>query len=204
MSVDLAAGLDALGLDAGSEAKLRAYLALLEKWNRVYNLTAIRAPEGMLTHHLFDSLAVAPYLAEVAALLDVGSGGGLPGIPLAIVRPRMRVTLIDPVAKKTAFLLQAKGELALENLTVVTARAEDYRPQARFDGIIARAFATLAEFVRASRPLLAPGGRWYAMKGKYPVEEIVALPGDVAVVQSATLAVPGLAAQRHLIVMEGK
>ena len=206
MSLDLDAGLAALGLevDAEGRSRLRDYLVLLEKWNRVYNLTAIRARESMLSHHLFDSLAVVPHLqrAATANLLDVGSGGGLPGLPLAIVRTGMNVVLIDTVAKKTAFLLQAKGELKLANLDVVTGRVEDFRPPRAFDAIISRAFATLAEFVHASRHLLAPGGRWYAMKGKFPRDEIAALPADVALVESASLDVPGLAAQRHLIVME--
>ena len=208
MSVDLDAGLAALGLEVGREGrrKLQDYLILLEKWNRVYNLTAIRAWEDMLGQHLFDSLAVVPWLerAAPANLLDVGSGGGLPGIPLAIVRPDMRVTLIDAVGKKTAFLLQAKGELGLANLSVATGRVEDFRPPVAFEAIISRAFATLAEFVRASRHLLARGGRWYALKGKFPGEEIAALPAEVAVAERLALTVPGVAAQRHLIVMEGR
>ena len=206
MSLDLDAGLAALGLEVDAEGRrrLQDYLVLLEKWNRVYNLTAIRARESMLSHHLFDSLAVVSHLqrAATANLLDVGSGGGLPGIPLAIVRTGMSVMLIDAVAKKTAFLLQAKGELNLANLDVVTGRVEDLRPPRAFDAIISRAFATLAEFVHASRHLLAPGGRWYAMKGKFPRDEIAALPADVALVESVRLDVPGVAAQRHLIVME--
>lgn len=208
MSWDLEAGLAALGLEVGGEGrqKLLAYLALLDKWNRVYNLTALRARGNMLTHHLFDSLALVPYLdrAAPANLLDVGSGGGLPGIPLAIVRPAMAVTLIDAVAKKTAFLTQAKGELGLANLSVATGRVEDYRVAGGFAAIVSRAFATLAEFVRASRHLLAPGGRFYAMKGKFPEEEIAALPEDVVLAESLALTVPGVAAQRHLIVMEGR
>ena len=208
MSRDLEAGFAALGLEVDREGrqKLLAFLALLEKWNRVYNLTAIRAREDMLTHHLFDSLVLAPHLdrAAPANVLDVGSGGGLPGIPLAIVRPALPVTLIDAVAKKTAFLTQAKGELGLANLSVVTGRVEDYRAPGGFAAIVSRAFATLADFVRASRHLLAPGGRFYAMKGKFPDTEIAALPGDVTVAESLALSVPGMAAQRHLIVMEGR
>lgn len=208
MSLDLEAGLAALGLevDEAGKQKLQDYLALLEKWNRVYNLTAIRTREDMLTQHLFDSLAVVPHLACTAGanLLDVGSGGGLPGIPLAIVRPQLRVTLIDAVAKKTAFLLQAKGELQLANLGVVTGRVEAFQSPGGFEAIMSRAFSTLAEFVRASRHLLARGGRWYAMKGKFPGEEIAALPADVALVESVALTVPGVEAQRHLIVMESR
>ena len=206
MSRDLETGLAALGLEVDREGrqKLLAYLALLDKWNRVYNLTAIRAQGDMLTHHLFDSLALAPHLdrAAPASVLDVGSGGGLPGIPLAIVRPALPVTLIDAVAKKTAFLTQAKGELGLANLGVVTGRVQDFRPPGGFAAIVSRAFATLADFVRASRHLLAPGGRFYAMKGKFPEGEIAALPKDVAAAESLALSVPGVAAQRHLIVME--
>src|SRR5512135_1267886 len=143
----LAAGVAALGLalPEGAEARLLAYLALLDKWNRVYNLTAVRDAGRMVSHHLLDSLAAVPFFVGETAL-DVGSGGGLPGIPLAIARPGLRVTLIDSIAKKTAFLLQVKAELGLSNLDVVTGRVEDYRPVARFDVITSRAFSDLKEF----------------------------------------------------------
>ncbi len=205
MSVEsqLRAGVAALGLALpdGAEARLLAYLALLDKWNRVYNLTAVRDAGRMVSHHLLDSLAAVPFF-KGDRVLDVGSGGGLPGIPLAIARPDLRVTLIDSIAKKTAFLLQAKAELGLANLSVVTSRVEDYRPDARFDVITSRAFSDLREFVLLTGHLLAPGGQWLAMKGLYPNEEIAVLPADVRVSADHALVVPGLEASRHLIVLE--
>ncbi len=199
----LAAGVAALGLTLpdGAEARLLAYLALLDKWNRVYNLTAVRDAERMVSHHLLDSLAAVP-LFQGAAVLDVGSGGGLPGIPLAIARPELQVTLIDSIAKKTAFLLQAKAELGLANLNVVTGRVEDFRPDSTFDVITSRAFSDLKEFVTLTRHLLKPAGRWLAMKGLMPHEEIANLPDWVKVSANHELAVPGLEASRHMIVLE--
>jgi 16S rRNA (guanine527-N7)-methyltransferase len=199
----LKAGIAALGLvlPEGAEAKLLAYRALLDKWNRVYNLTAVREAERMVSHHLLDSLAGVPYFRG-ETVLDVGSGGGLPGIPLAIARPELQVTLIDSVAKKTAFLLQAKAELGLANVRVVTGRVEDYRPVDGFDIITSRAFSDLKEFVSLTRHLLKPDGRWLAMKGLYPHEEIAALPAYVKVSADYSLPVPGLEASRHLIVLE--
>jgi 16S rRNA (guanine527-N7)-methyltransferase len=199
----LTAGVAALGqtLPAGAETKLLAYLALLEKWNRVYNLTAVRDAERMVSHHLLDSLAAVPFFLG-QSVLDVGSGGGLPGIPLAIARPEVQVTLIDSIAKKTAFLLQAKAELGLANLNVVTRRVEDFRPEIGFDIVTSRAFSDLREFVTLTRHLLKPAGRWLAMKGLYPNEEIAGLPVDVRVSADYVLVVPGLEATRHLIVLE--
>ena len=205
MSIEqqLKAGIAALGLTlpAGAEARLLAYLALLDKWNRVYNLTAVRDAGRMVSHHLLDSLAAVPFFVD-ETVLDVGSGGGLPGVPLAIARPQLRVTLIDSIAKKTAFLLQVKAELGLANLTVVTSRVEDFRPDTGFDVIISRAFSDLREFVTLTRHLLKPGGKWLAMKGLYPHEEIASLPDDAKVSADHELVVPGLDATRHLIVLE--
>jgi len=203
LQAQLAAGIAALGLalPADAEAKLLTYLALLDKWNRVYNLTAVRDTERMVSHHLLDSLAAAPFFPG-GRVLDVGSGGGLPGIPLAIARPDLQVTLIDSIAKKTAFLLQAKMELGLDNLSVVTNRVEDYRPETGFDLITSRAFSDLREFVALTRHLLKPAGRWLAMKGLYPHEELALLPAGVKVSADHVLAVPGLDATRHLIVLE--
>jgi len=219
----LAAGIVALGLTLpnDAEAKLLAYLALLDKWNRVYNLTAVREAERMVSHHLLDSLAAVPVFDEVIRqtlpsagdegasvmtnsinVLDVGSGGGLPGIPLAIARPELQVTLIDSIAKKTAFLLQAKAELGLANLNVVTGRVEDFHPETGFDVVTSRAFSDLKEFVTLTRHLLKPGGHWLAMKGLYPHEEIALLPLGVRVSADHALVVPGLEATRHLIVLE--
>ena len=205
MSIEqqLKAGIAALGLTLpdGAEAKLLAYLALLDKWNRVYNLTAVRDAERMVSHHLLDSLAAVPFFQD-ETVLDVGSGGGLPGIPLALARPELRVTLIDSIAKKTAFLLQAKTELDLKNLQVVTSRVEDFRPETGFDVVTSRAFSDLKEFVTLTRHLLNPGGRWLAMKGLYPHEEMALLPAGVKVSADHALRVPGLEASRHLIVLE--
>jgi 16S rRNA (guanine527-N7)-methyltransferase len=203
LPAQLAAGIAALGLalPEGAEARLLDYLALLDKWNRVYNLTAVRETERMVSHHLLDSLAAVPFF-QAGTVLDVGSGGGLPGIPLAIARPELQVTLIDSIAKKTAFLLQAKAELGLANLTVVTSRVEDYRPEAGFDVITSRAFSDLREFVTLTRHLLKPGGHWLAMKGLMPHEEIASLPDWVRVSANHALLVPGLDASRHLIVLE--
>ena len=196
----------AIGLTLGARqrAQLVAFLALLAKWNRTYNLTAIREPERMVTHHVLDSLAVLPYLPRTDALraLDVGSGGGVPGLPLAIARPSWNVVLLDASQKKGTFLRQATIELGLSNVEAVTARIEDYVPDAPFDVVISRAFSDLATFARAGIRLLAPGGRLYAMKGVLPVDEIAALPANVRVVTAPVLAVPGLDAQRHLVVME--
>jgi 16S rRNA (guanine527-N7)-methyltransferase len=199
----LTAGIAALGLalpDA-AEAKLLAYVTLLDKWNRVYNLTAVRDVERMVSHHLLDSLAAVPYFRG-EAVLDVGSGGGLPGIPLAIARPQLQVTLIDSIAKKTAFLRQAKADLGLANVNVVTGRVEDYRPESGFDVVTSRAFSDLREFVTLTRHLLKPAGRWLAMKGLMPHEEIASLPDWVRVSANYELLVPGLGAGRHLIVLE--
>ncbi len=208
-TIDLDEGMAALAaagitLPPQARDKLAAFLALLAKWNRTYNLTAIREPEQMVTHHVLDALAVLGHLPRVDRLrvLDVGSGGGVPGIPLAIARPTWRVVLLDASQKKGAFLQQAAIELGLSNGEPVAARVEDYAPSAPFDVVIARAFSDLATFARAGIRHLAPGGRLFAMKGAYPADEIAELPADVRVVATPALAVPGLDALRHLIVME--
>ncbi len=190
-----------LVLPDDAETKLAAYLALLDKWNRVYNLTAVRETERMVSHHLLDSLAIVPHM-ETERVLDVGSGGGLPGIPLAIARPDLQVTLIDSVAKKTAFLMQAKAELGLENVSVVTGRVETHQDATGFNTITSRAFSDLKEFVTLTRHLLAPGGRWLAMKGLYPHEEITQLPQWARLSAEHVLTIPGLDATRHLIILE--
>jgi 16S rRNA (guanine527-N7)-methyltransferase len=201
----LADGVERLGvaLPEGAREKLEAYLALLAKWNRTYNLTAIREPERMVTHHALDSLAVVPYLPQRGgiAVLDVGSGGGLPGIPIAIARPDARVVLVDSASKKAAFLAQAAIELPLPNVEAVATRVEDYAAGRRFDVVISRAFADLATFARLAAPQLALGGVMLAMKGVHPDEEIAELPASVEVVAAHRLDVPGLGGARHLIVM---
>jgi 16S rRNA (guanine527-N7)-methyltransferase len=193
-----------LGLSAAQLDKLHAYVALLAKWNRACNLTAIREPARMVTHHLLDALAVLPHLPHRARLrlLDVGAGGGVPGIPLAIARPEWSVVLVDSSRKKVTFLTQAAIELGLAATQAVATRVEDFRPDAPFDAVMARAFSDLATFARLSARHLAPGGRLYAMKGVLPGDEIGALPPDIEVVATPALRVPGLDAERHLVVMQ--
>ena len=202
LAARLADGVSALGLDVDERARaaLLDYLGLLEKWNKTYNLTAIHEPERMLTHHLLDSLIIAPQVGA-GPLLDVGSGAGLPGIPRAIARPGLRVTLLDASQKKCGFMRQAAIDLKLSNVTVTHARVEDFRPADGFPQVVSRAFSDHSEFVRLTRHLVAPGGEWLAMKGLYPHEEIAQLKG-ARVTRDVPLRVPGLDADRHLIVME--
>jgi 16S rRNA (guanine527-N7)-methyltransferase len=201
-------GLAALGLalPPPAQTRLLAFAALLAKWNKVYNLTSIRAADQVLTHHLLDSLAVWPHLAGIATLADVGSGGGLPGIPLAIAAAgagrELAVSSIETVNKKASFQQQAKIELGLANFTVVNARVEDVRPAAPFDAVISRAFSELSDFAGLTAHLVRPGGRFLAMKGVYPHDEIARLPAAFRVVEAVPLAVPGLGAERHLIILE--
>jgi 16S rRNA (guanine527-N7)-methyltransferase len=190
-----------LGLDHEARLKLLGFLALLEKWNRVYNLTAIRDAESMISAHLLDCLAVAPH-AGGGRVLDVGSGAGLPGIPIAIARPELRVTLLDSSQKKAAFMKQAVAELQLKNASVACERVENWQPRERFDCIIARALGGLAQFVGLAGHLLAPGGVFAAMKGVIPSEEIERLPREFRVKQVLPLTVPGLGAVRHLVLVE--
>ena len=199
----LARGLEQLGLDLPSDQqeKLLAYSALLYKWNRTFSLTALREQDKSVSHHLLDSLAILPFVTA-ASLLDVGSGGGMPGIPLAIARPELSVTLLDSNSKKTAFLQQAAIELALPNVSVHCGRVEQYHPANGFMAITSRAFAELADFVALSAGLLAPGGRWLAMKGVHPADEIARLPAGVAVETIHRLSVPGIDGERHLVVIK--
>jgi 16S rRNA (guanine527-N7)-methyltransferase len=185
-------------------AQLAAYRALLAKWNDTYNLTALRDPAQMRTQHLADCLAVVAPLRRHAAgrplrVLDVGSGGGLPGVVLAIVEPAWDVTCVDTVGKKAAFVRQVAAELGLPNLHAEHARVEALRAGQPFDLITSRAFASLPDFVRLTRPLLAPGGAWMAMKGKRPDDEIAALPPGVQLQAVEPLQVPGLEAERCLV-----
>lgn len=200
----LADGAQQLGLALAPTqlTQLMDYLALLAKWNAVYNLTAVRAPEQMVTQHLLDSLAAVPAFAAAHNVLDVGAGGGLPGIVLAIARPDIRVSMIDTVHKKTAFLTQAKSELGLTNVTVYTARVEQLQVTQKFDVITSRAFAELNDFVTWSGHLLAQGGRFIAMKGVMPESEIARLPAGWQVTGVQPLHVPGLGAERHLVFIE--
>ena len=196
-----------LGVELSDEqsARLVAFANLLVKWNRVHNLTALDKPQDVVSHHLLDSLAIVPELERTAdgrglRILDVGSGGGLPGVPVAIALPATHVTLIDRVQKKTAFLQQVGVEVGLANVEVIHARVEEYRARP-FDVITSRAFAALEEMVRLTSHLLAPRGCWAAMKGIYPTEEISALPSTVELVRAVKLHVPLLGAERHLLVL---
>ena len=191
-----------LDLSGAQQGQLLDYLALLSKWNSVYNLTAVRDPVQMVTQHVLDSLAAVPAYADAHNVLDVGAGGGLPGMVLALARPDMRVSLIDPVHKKTAFLTQAKGELGLANVTVHTGRVEQLQVSQKFDVITSRAFAELNDFVNWSGPLLEQGGRFIAMKGVMPKDEIARLPAGWKVTAVQPLQVPGLDAERHLVFIE--
>ena len=198
----LDAGLSVLDmeLEADAQEKLHRYLALIAKWNKVHNLTAIRDPERMVTEHLLDSLAILPHVRP-ARILDVGSGAGLPGMPLAIVRPNWQVTLLDSSHKRCVFLRQATIELDLVNVHVVCARIEEHRPEQLFDTVVSRAFAETQHFARLAASQLAAGGLMLAMKGLYPHEEIAQLPPQVVLRDVVGIEVPGLGAQRHLVVM---
>jgi 16S rRNA (guanine527-N7)-methyltransferase len=197
----LSLGLAALGIDlpAATQARLMAFAALLGKWNKVYNLTALRGLQQVVSHHLLDSLAVLPQLGGRRRLADIGSGGGLPGIPIAIARPDLRVSLVESNRKKSAFQLQAKIELGLDNVTVLCTRVEAYQPEEKFDTVISRAFSDLPEYVRLCSHLLAEDGVLLAMKGVYPYEEIAQLPAGWRVAKVTSLQVPGVAGARHLV-----
>lgn len=181
--------------------RLTAYVELIVKWNQVYNLTAVRDPVAMLTQHVADSLAVVPHL-PAGPLIDVGTGAGLPGVPVALVEPARAVTVLDSSQKKTSFIKQVVIELGLTNVTVVCARAERYRPPEGYAVVISRAFADLKSFVTVAGHLCAPGGIIAAMKGQYPADELAALPADFSAREVVRLEVPGLAAERHLVLIE--
>jgi 16S rRNA (guanine527-N7)-methyltransferase len=194
-------GLQEMGLDLAPPAveKLLTFLELLEKWNRSYNLTAVREPEQMVPRHLLDSLSVLPQL-HGTRVLDIGTGAGLPGIPLALARPDLAFTLLDSNAKKTRFATQAMHELGLKNIEVVQERAEKFHPEIKFDTLIARAFASIPDMLAASRHLCAPHGRFLVMKGVFPQEELAAvMDGYQAEVKA--LRIPGLDAARHVVIL---
>lgn len=195
----------ALGLPGEGEtaARLLAYLELLARWNHSYNLTAVRDPREMVTRHLLDSLAVLPWVGA-GRLLDVGAGAGLPGIPLAIARETLEVTLVDSAGKKVRFMRHVKRELGLENIEPLHARVETLQAGEQFDPVISRAFTSLAEFAAAVRHLAVPGTRLLAMKGRYPEAEIELLPDWLALDSVEELRVPGLHEQRHLVIMSAK
>lgn len=199
----LARGAKEMGvaLSDSQAARLLAYMALLNKWNKAYNLTAVRDPDEMVSRHLLDSLSVLPFVGD-GRWLDVGSGGGMPGVILAIMLPDNEFTLLDSNGKKTRFLTQVKMELGLDNLQVVNSRVEAFSPDLSFDGIVSRAFSSLADFSHLTRHLSTVETQWLAMKGLYPDEELQVLPEDFRVQRSVELSVPGSVASRHLLILQ--
>jgi 16S rRNA (guanine527-N7)-methyltransferase len=204
LAVAIADGLAAMAIDlpAAARARLEQHLQLISKWNRVHNLTAVRETEQMVILHLLDSLSVLPHLEGARTVLDVGTGPGLPGIPIAIALPDSHVTLLDSSHKKCAFLQQAKTELGLANVEVVCDRVENWKPREKFEAVVSRAFSDLGDFVAQAQHLVAPGGRLIAMKGVYPFDEIARLPGTHRVAKVLELHVPRLDAKRHLVFVE--
>ena len=196
---ELAAGLEALGLPAALATPLLAYLALLARWNATYNLTAIRDPRDMVAKHLLDSLAMQPFVRGLRTLADLGTGPGLPGIPLAIATPALQVTLVESNGKKARFLREAARQLGLGNVRVAESRIEAFRPGTHFDAITARALATLPLILELGGHLPGPAGRLLAMKGVVPDEEIATLPAGWRLAAVHPLRVPGLDAERHLV-----
>ena len=196
----LESGIGILGLALSDRQveSLMAYLTLLEKWNKVYNLTAIRDPQEMLVKHLLDSLAVVPFI-DGQRLIDVGTGGGLPGVVLAICFPEKTVDLLDSNSKKTRFLIQVKAELKLENTAVIHRRVEQYQPEPLYDGVISRAFAAMQDMIDWTEHLLPEGGTWWAMKAQKDFEDLSVLPPCIEIEQVIDLQVPFLNAQRMLI-----
>ena len=201
----LQSGLKEMGLDLSGEQqdKLLAYVEMLKKWNKTYNLTALRDESQIISHHLLDSLTLPPYLEGAQTMLDVGSGGGQPGIPAAVCRPDLQITLLDANTKKTSFLQQAAIELELKNVRVVSGRVEAVQGL-RVDVITSRAFAELADFVNWTAHLLQDGGCWAAMKGVYPAAEIDRLPDSVCVERVDKIRVPQLNAERHMVILRKK
>nr|WP_241505937.1 16S rRNA (guanine(527)-N(7))-methyltransferase RsmG [Parahaliea mediterranea] len=189
-----------LALADRQQQQLWDYLTLLAKWNRAYNLTAVRDPADMVRKHLLDSLAIAP-LVDGQRLIDVGTGGGLPGVPLSIVYPEREIHLLDSNSKKTRFLFQVKTALGLDNMAVHHARVESHQPAAPFEAVLSRAFASLQDMVAGCRHLLAPGGQFLAMKGQYPGAELEAVASVCDIRAVTQVSVPGLAQQRHLVAM---
>ena len=201
----LAEGLAALplALDSGVQRKLIDFLSLLVKWNRAYNLTAVRQPEQMVARHLLDSLVIGPFL-QGPRILDVGTGAGLPGIPLALAYPDYQFTLLDSNGKKIRFVTQVVAELGLANVDVIQSRIEAFQPAGRFDTITARAYASIAELVTQTSRLLADKGQFLIMKGVYPVAEVEAMPAGYRLEAVHELEVPKLDAERHLLIVRAE
>ena len=206
----LIAGARQLGisLSADQYRQLESYLALLTKWNRVYNLTAVTDAEQMVKYHLLDSLVLLPHLQNFQSdtqrlrIADIGSGAGLPGIVLAIVCPQNQYYLLDSNGKKTRFLTQVKIELGLDNCTIIHDRSEEYVPPVKFDLLVSRAFATLKNFINSTKELIKPGGHIIAMKGKYPLQELADLPDSVTIQEVLPVRVPFLSEERHLVMIK--
>ena len=188
------------GLSEDQQKKLLQYIKLLDKWNKTYNLTAVRTPEKMLGLHILDSLSVLPFINS-ASVLDVGTGAGLPGIPLAIALPGVKITMLDSLQKKVTFVRQAIGELALENAQIVCNRVEQFQAPRQFEIVISRAFAELGDFVKAAAHLVAAQGRMLAMKGVYPYDEIARLPETLKLEKVIELTVPQVVGKRHLVIL---
>ena len=202
---ELIEGAQQLGVVLSEQQKqqLLQYLALLIKWNKAYNLTAVRNPDEMVSRHLLDSLSVVQYVEQYGNdWLDVGSGGGMPGVPLAIIFPERKFTLLDSNGKKTRFLTQVKLELNLDNLEVIHNRVEAFTPAGAFSGIISRAFSSLADFTNWTRHLGDTNSHWLAMKGVHPDDELQALPEDFRLNSCQILKVPGCQGQRHLLILQ--
>lgn len=183
--------------------QLIGYVDMLHKWNKAYNLTSVRDPEQMLVRHILDSIVVEPHL-DGERFIDVGTGPGLPGVPLAIVRPQAHFTLLDSLGKRVRFLRQVQHELKLENITPVQSRVEDFPAEPPFDGVISRAFASLNDMVSWCHHLPGSDGRFYALKGQFPEDEIAVLPAEFIVEKVASLSVPELEGERHLVVISAK
>ena len=200
---ELSTGARQLGIELSEQQQeqLLGYLALLIKWNKAYNLTAVRNPDEMVSRHLLDSLSILAHVGDGASWLDVGSGGGMPGIPMAIMFPHKQITTLDSNGKKTRFQTQVKLELQLDNLQVVHSRVEAFRPELPFAGIVSRAFSSLEDFTHWTRHLGNGETRWLAMKGLHPADELVALPADFHLDSEHALAVPGCQGQRHLLIL---
>jgi len=203
LQIEIDQGLEAMAIAATSQQKqqLLDYLLLLIKWNQAYNLTAVRDPLQMVQRHLLDSLALLPYVNQLE-MTDVGSGAGLPGIPLAILCPDLQVNSLDSNGKKTRFQFQVKTALALHNLNVHQARVENFHPATRSQQLVSRAFASLKDFVNLTQSLATDDARWLAMKGQYPHQELEELPGEFGLLESHSIQVPGQDGQRHLLILQ--